>query len=106
MEANSMRKRIGALLCALALAWTAAGVWAAGASYRLHVDGLACPFCAYGIEKKLTALDGVDKVETHIKEGAVIVTMKDGASLDEATAEQAVEAAGFTLDRFEPVQAQ
>ena len=56
MEVNAMRKTIGALLC-MALVWTAAGAWAAVASYRLQVDGLACPFCAYGIEKKLTALE-------------------------------------------------
>ena len=88
----------------MALVWTAAGAWAAAASYRLQVDGLACPFCAYGIEKKLTALEGVDKVETHLKEGAVIVTMADGAALDEATAKRAVEAAGFTLNGFERVE--
>jgi mercuric ion binding protein len=88
----------------MALVWTAAGAWAAVASYRLQVDGLACPFCAYGIEKKLTALEGVDKVETHIREGAVIVTMADGAALDEATAKRAVEAAGFTLNGFERVE--
>jgi copper chaperone CopZ len=105
MEAKSMRKRIGALLLCVTFAWTATGAWAAVASYRLQVDGLACPFCAYGIEKKLTALDHVDKVETHIREGAVIVTMEDGASLDEATAKQAIEAAGFTLNGFEPVEA-
>lgn len=79
--------------------------WAAGTSYRLQVDGLACPFCAYGIEKKLGALDGVEKVETQIREGAVIVTMEEGARLDQATAEQAVEAAGFTLGGFEAIEA-
>lgn len=94
-----------ALAFAFAIMWASAA-WAAGPSYRIEVAGLACPFCAYGIEKKLSALDGVDKVETHIKEGAVIVTMADGASLDETTAEQAVDAAGFTLNGFERVQPQ
>jgi mercuric ion binding protein len=82
---------------------TVTAALAAGPSYRLEVAGLACPFCAYGIEKKLTALDGVERVETNIKEGAVTVTMKDGAALDEATAKQAVKDAGFTLDGFEKV---
>ena len=44
-----------------------AGLWAmpagAGQSYRLTVDGLACPFCAYGIEKKLGAVNGVEKLD-------------------------------------------
>lgn len=89
-----------ALLIALS---TVTAALAAGPSYRLEVAGLACPFCAYGIEKKLTALDGVEGVETSIKEGVVTVTMKDGAVLDEATAKQAVKDAGFTLDGFEKV---
>lgn len=89
-----------ALLIALS---TVTAALAAGPSYRLEVAGLACPFCAYGIEKKLTALDGVERVETNIKEGAVTVTMKDGAAFDEATAKRAVKDAGFTLDGFEKV---
>lgn len=89
-----------ALLIALS---TVTAALAAGPGYRLEVAGLACPFCAYGIEKKLTALDGVERVETNIKEGAVTVTMKDGTALDEATARQAVKDAGFTLDGFERV---
>lgn len=83
----------------LSAAWAAAAF--AGPSYRLHVTGLACPFCAYGIEKKLSAIEGVERVETHIKEGAVIVTMRDGATLDEAAARKAVQAAGFTLEGFD-----
>jgi mercuric ion binding protein len=76
---------------------------AAGPSYRLAVDGLACPFCAYGIEKKLSALAGVERLETDIEDGSVIVTMQDDAILDEAAAQQAVKAAGFSLRTFEQV---
>lgn len=91
------------LLVLLLAAWTGAAALATTQSYRLRVDGLACPFCAYGIEKKLSALDGVDRLETNIKEGAVVVTMEEGARLDEETAKQAVKDAGFTLKAFEPV---
>lgn len=80
--------------------WGATASMADGAGYRLEVAGLACPFCAYGIEKQLNALEGVERVETQLEEGAVIVTMTEGATLDEATAKQAVENAGFTLDGF------
>lgn len=83
--------------------WTSTAALAAPPSYRLEVAGLACPFCAYGIEKKLNALEGVARVETNLKEGAVVVTMQEGATLDEATAKQAVKEAGFTLGGFEPV---
>lgn len=96
-----MKTLLRLILVALSVAWAAAAL--AGPSYRLQVTGLACPFCAYGIEKKLSALEGVEYVETHIKDGAVIVTMHDGAKLNETAARKAVEAAGFTLDGFQPI---
>ncbi len=89
---------------ALSLILVATGVLAAPLSYQLRVDGLSCPFCAYGIEKKLGAIEGVQSVETNLKDGVVIVTMQDGATLDEAMAKKAVKEAGFSLRKLEPVQ--
>lgn len=86
---------------ALSLLMMAGSVLAAPAGYRLHVDGLACPFCAYGIEKQLSAVDGVARVETDIKQGVVVIMMKEGAAIDEAAARQAVKKAGFTLEELE-----
>ena len=31
-----------------------------GASVRLKVDGMVCPFCAYGLEKRLEEIASVD----------------------------------------------
>lgn len=73
----------------------------AQAAYRIQVDGLACPFCAYGIEKKLGAIAGVTRVETDIAAGTLSVTMAEGTPLDEATATRAVSEAGFSLRGFE-----
>jgi mercuric ion binding protein len=89
---------------ALGLLLAAAAAFAAGPSYRIEVDGLACPFCAYGIEKKLNAIAGVEHLETRIEDGSVRVTMADGMSLDEAAAREAITAAGFSLRRFERLQ--
>jgi copper chaperone CopZ len=89
---------------ALSLILVATGVLAAPLAYQLRVEGLSCPFCAYGIEKKLGALEGVQGIETNIKDGIVIVTMKDGATLDEASARKAVKEAGFSLRKLEPMQ--
>jgi len=102
---NSFKARtLAALLLAVFLAIPS--VWAAsdGKSYRLHTAGLACPFCSYGIEKKLNAVKGVGTVVIDINEGVIVVTMKAGAALSEAVAKQAVSDAGFTLGRFEPVR--
>lgn len=69
--------------------------------YRLRVDGLACPFCAYGVEKKLSDLEGVEGLTFEINAGIVVVTMARGTALDEAMARKAVSEAGFTLRGFD-----
>lgn len=83
--------------------WTFGAAWADDPIYRVYVDGLACPFCAYGVEKKLGQIAGVERVETNIAAGVVTVSVREGVSLDEATARTAVQAAGFTLRRFERI---
>ncbi len=72
--------------------------------YRLGVDGLACPFCAYGIEKQLLRIEGVEALEVDLESGVVVMTVRDGAALDESRVRAAVEAAGFTLRSFEPAR--
>lgn len=89
----------------LGLVLMSASALAAQQAYKLRVDGLACPFCAYGIEKKLNAIKGVQQIEVDIATGIVTVTMAEGATLDEATAKQTVKDAGFTLRGFEPMPA-
>ncbi|MBI1330933.1 MAG: copper chaperone [Alphaproteobacteria bacterium] len=78
---------------------------AAPARYKIVVDGLACPFCAYGIEKKLNAIDGVRNVQTDIASETVTVTMAPGKTLDKAAAARAIKDAGFTMHDFEDVHA-
>ncbi len=91
---------LGAVLAAALLA-TPGQAQETKPAYTVEVDGLACPFCAYGIEKQLLAIEGVQTVETDIKSGAMIVTMAAGSTLDEDAARKAVEAAGFTLRGFQ-----
>ena len=100
-----MRKSV--LVRALLGAFLAAAVLAAPSqaqetkpAYTVDVDGLACPFCAYGIEKQLSAIEGVATVDTDIKTGSVTVTMQPGSMLAEDAARKAVEAAGFTIRGF------
>ncbi|MBB3189524.1 heavy-metal-associated domain-containing protein [Halomonas cerina] len=100
-----MTSKIHALLLALVAAVISTAAMAAGPRYQVEVDGLACPFCAYGIEKQLGNIQGVKNLETDIEAGRVIVTMEEGHTLDESRAELAVDRAGFTLGGFEPLDA-
>ncbi len=81
-------------------------VFAAPTQYQLRVDGLACPFCAYGIEKELNRTEGVAGIAIDINAGTVTVTMAEGATMTEAKASQIVKDAGFTLRSFKKMQAQ
>ncbi len=96
---TKFRQRTGLALGLMLFAATAA--LADSHVYKLYVDGLACPFCAYGVEKKVGGMKGVETVEIDIENGLVAVTVAGGATLDEATAKQAVDEAGFTLRKFE-----
>ncbi|MAZ88853.1 MAG: heavy metal transport/detoxification protein [Cellvibrionaceae bacterium] len=82
------------ILLALALP-----AWSAELHYKLRVDGLACPYCAYGIEKKIKALDGVvkDSVEIRLNDGVVAFEASTDRPIDEATLKTLVNDAGFTL---------
>ena len=93
-EKKSMLWRGGLML---ALLWWSTGVWAGGVQYELRVDGLACPFCAYGIEKKFKKTPGVTGVEFDLERGLVIVHTAEGVELSEERLERIVADAGFTL---------
>ena len=93
-------KTIRHSIAALTLLFLIPVVQASGPSYALQVDGLACPFCAYGIEKKLSSIEGVDDTQVNIKTGEVIVIMAEGVPLAEDLARKKVKEAGFILRAF------
>ncbi len=95
-----MRTILTALILITAVAWSGAAP-AASHAYRIFVDGLACPFCAYGVEKNVLGLDGVETMDIDINGGFITVVMKAGMVLNEAVAKAAVADAGFTLRSFE-----
>lgn len=92
-----MVRKLTLLLAALIVS---GAVLAADHQYVLGVDGLACPFCAYGIEKRLNKVDGVTDVQVDVGESVVHVTMQEGKVLTEDRARQAVDEAGFTLRSY------
>jgi copper chaperone CopZ len=96
-----MRRMLKAVLVA---AVTLLPIAAAADSYRVNVEGLACPICAYRVERSLAALDGVEIVDADFRTGIAIIIMAEGATLDEAAARRAVEETGFGFGGVEEVQ--
>ncbi len=68
---------------------------AATTVYSIRVDGLACPYCAYGIEKKLNELEGVKFIDMDLDKGIVSVESYD-VKLNDEQLEQLFQDAGFT----------
>lgn len=62
----------------------------------IRVDGLTCPFCAYGLEKKLKRLEGTENVRIDIDRGIAEITVAEGQTIREETLKKAVLDAGFT----------
>ena len=60
------------------------------------VDGMACPFCAFGIEKRLKKVGGVGSVTISARKGTATLVAKAEKSIDVEQIPGAIKAAGFT----------
>ena len=81
----------------IALIMWSASAMAEGTRYEMRVDGLACPYCAYGIEKKLKKIDGVDNIEVDLNNGLVTVRVAEGVTLSKSQMIKLFNDAGFTF---------
>ncbi len=63
---------------------------------RVRVDGLSCPFCAYGLEKKLLEIEGVNAIEISIDDGVALLTLDKDTEIAEEIIKKEVKDAGFT----------
>ncbi len=75
-----------------------------GASVRLKVDGMVCPFCAYGLEKRLEEIVSIDAVLIRISDGLVQIRTKEGQELTDEALTDAVKKSGFTLTEIERLE--
>ena len=62
----------------------------------VQVDGLGCPFCAYGLEKKFKDLKGIKKVRIDMETGLMTFNYPSDKMIDVETIENQVDKAGYT----------
>ena len=91
--------RLGLVALGLALGLSIPSV-ARAAEVVLRVDGLSCPFCTFGIEKKLMEVPGVVGMDIQLNDGKVILQLRPGERLDAVALDRAVDDAGFTLRKI------
>ncbi len=70
--------------------------FAAGTHYDIRVDGLACPFCAYGIEKKFKKMEGISDIKVDLDKGVVSVNAAEGVELQADKLKKLFNESGFT----------
>jgi len=80
----------------ITLLWSSLN-FATGTQYNIRVDGLACPFCAYGIEKKFIKTEGADSVDIDFQKGLVIVKTREGKTFNEEKLKEIINDSGFTM---------
>ncbi len=90
-----LRKLLLATMVIAGLSLSAATSFAK--TYTILVDGLACPFCSYGIEKQLSKLPGVKSVKTNIKSSSVTLKTAKNQTLTGNQIKAAVKRAGFSV---------
>ena len=63
---------------------------------EIGVQGLACPFCVYSVEKNLSKLPEVESVEVSLVANLARIVIKAGHEADIEQIKQAIVKAGFT----------
>jgi len=67
-----------------------------GGKAVVTVQGMACPFCAYGLEKRLKTLDGVSDVQIDLGKSEATLEFREGSTVSDEEIRQEVRRAGFT----------
>lgn len=63
---------------------------------KIQVDGLSCPFCAYGLEKNLKKIEGAKDIKIDVKGGYATLNIPKENQLSKEVFVKAVKDAGFT----------
>ena len=63
---------------------------------ELPIKGMACPGCAYGVERNLCKLPGVESCDVNVKEGIARIVVGPGAELNIEEMKEVVLNSGFT----------
>ncbi len=64
--------------------------------FTVQVEGLGCPFCAFGLEKRFKELKGIKKISIEMKTGTLTFDYPTAKKLTIVQVEEQVAKAGYT----------
>lgn len=91
-----MHKKLIWVILAGILVFLAGVAQARVSALTVAVDGMACPFCAFGVEKKLKTVKGMESVAVDMKTGTASLTAGPAESIHFQEVPKAIKEAGFT----------
>lgn len=68
---------------------------------KIEIKGMACPFCAFGMEKELKKIAGVDNVEIELKAGLAYISTLINQKPAKESLEKIITDSGFTVGKIE-----
>lgn len=68
---------------------------------KIEIKGMACPYCAFGMEKELKKIAGVDNVEIELKEGLAYISTPIDQEPTKESLEKIIVDGGFTVGEIE-----
>jgi copper chaperone CopZ len=84
------------LIILIAIIFVAFNINAQTDAFTLRVEGLGCPFCAYGLEKKIKDVKGIKNVKIEIQTGKMTYTVPTENKMTLKDADARVTKAGYT----------
>ncbi|MAR56537.1 MAG: hypothetical protein CMM93_05085 [Rickettsiales bacterium] len=68
---------------------------------NVKVNGLVCDFCARALEKIFGKRDDVEGIKVDLDNGSVVVAMKPGQTIDDATLTELITDSGYNVRAIE-----
>ncbi len=68
---------------------------------KIEIKGMACPYCAFGMEKELKKVAGVDNVEIELKKGLAYISTPISQKPTKKSLEKIIANASFTVGKIE-----
>ena len=68
---------------------------------KIEIKGMACPYCAFGMEKELKKVSGVENVEIELKEGLAYISTPINQKPSKESLEKIIVNGGFTVGEIE-----
>ena len=70
-------------------------------SATIHINGLTCSACSFAVQKSISMIDFVERIEMDLNENIALIVFKKNKAIDPSKLILGVKNAGFTVGKLE-----